>query len=107
MYFMRCIHTAIVVVAGLSFIGLSSATDMFEKPLRLMFADGFVDSGAAWGHSGPCLGDVDGDDAQDLVVGDFSGKFRVFRNTGTNESPVYEAPYYLQADGKDAEVNVY
>src|SRR5262245_58838627 len=59
--------------------------DLFHAPVRLAAADGVIDSGAAWGHSGPWVEDVDGDGVKDLVVGDFSGLFRFYRNAGTNQ----------------------
>src|SRR5438552_400818 len=58
--------------------------DLFHPPVRLAAVDGVIDSGAAWGHCGPWVADVDGDGVNDLVVGDFSGLFRYYRNTGTN-----------------------
>src|SRR5262245_46395557 len=83
------------------------AADIFEKPVVLT-ADGKpIDTGPVWGHSGPTIADVDGDGLRDLVVGDFSGKFRFFRNTGTNDAPKYHADGYIMADGKPAEVWIY
>jgi hypothetical protein len=79
----------------------------FHAPTRLRAADGVIDSGAAWGHSGPWVEDVDGDGKRDLVVGDFSGLFRVYRNEGTNTKPSYQAAVNLQAGGADAKVPIY
>lgn len=99
---------AALVVCTMAVLGLRQVdADVFEKPFRLKAADGFIDTGESWGHSGPCLADVDGDGARDLVVGDFSGKFRVYRNLGTNNRPSYAASTYLQAGGTDAKVHVY
>jgi hypothetical protein len=85
----------------------SKPQGVFEKPVLLM-ADGKpIDTGEAWGHSGPTMADVDGDGLRDLVVGDFSGKFRFFRNSGTNKSPVYHADGYIMAGDKPAEVWIY
>jgi hypothetical protein len=79
----------------------------FETPIRLTAGGEFVDSGPSWGHSGPCYDDVDGDGLRDLIVGDFSGKFRVYRNVGSPQTPEFAAGSYLQAAGQDAQVWVY
>jgi len=81
--------------------------DLFHPPLRLSAADGVIDSGPAWGHSGPWIEDVDGDRVKDLIVGDFSGLFKLYRNLGTNEQPRYAAGVNLQAGGVDAKVPIY
>lgn len=81
--------------------------EVFHRPVRLRAAGAWIDTGNAWGHSGPCVEDVDGDGARDLVVGDFSGKFRFFRNEGTDEKPRFAKQSFLQAAGKDATVPIY
>ena len=83
------------------------AQELFEPPVRLMAVDGPIDSGANWGHSGPCYADVDGDGVRDLLVGDFSGKFQFYRNAGSESDPRFDAGATLQAGGVDAEVWVY
>ena len=77
-----------------------------EKPVRILAAGKPIDSGEAWGHSGPCLHDVDGDGLADLVVGDFSGKFRVFHNRGSKQQPEFALPYYLMAGDVEAQVPI-
>ena len=79
----------------------------FYPPVRLKAEDGVIDSSKAWGHSGPWIADVDGDGVNDLVVGDFSGSFRFYRNIGTNEQPRYAKAVNLQAGGVDAKVPIY
>jgi hypothetical protein len=80
--------------------------NLFHPPLRLAAADGIIDSGPSWGHSGPWVEDVDGDGVKDLVVGDFSGLFRFYRNVGTNQQPRYDKALNLQAGGEDAKVPI-
>jgi hypothetical protein len=82
-------------------------TDLFHAPVRLTAADGVIDSGASWGHCSPWVVDVDGDGVNDLVVGDFSGLFRFYRNEGTNQKPCYAKAVNLQAGGVDAKVPIY
>ena len=81
--------------------------DLFHAPRRLAAADGVIDSGPSWGHSGPWVEDVDGDGKKDLVVGDFSGLFRFYRNEGTDREPRYAPAVNLQAGGVDAQVPIY
>jgi hypothetical protein len=83
------------------------ATNVFQPPTRLSAADGVIDSGPSWGHSGPWVEDVDGDGARDLIVGDFSGLFRFYRNQGTSRAPRYAPAVNLRAGGVDAKVPIY
>jgi hypothetical protein len=81
--------------------------NLFYPPVRLTAADGIIDSGPSWGHSGPWVEDVDGDRVRDLIVGDFSGLFRFYRNEGTNQQARYAKAVSLQAGGEDAKVPIY
>src|SRR5437867_2555228 len=82
------------------------ATGVFHAPVRGAAAGGVIDSGAAWGHCGPWVEDVDGDGVKDLIVGDFSGFFRFYRNEGTKQEPRYAKAVNLQAGGEDAKVPI-
>jgi hypothetical protein len=79
----------------------------FHQPVRLAAADGVIDSGAFWGHSSPWLVDIESRGVKDLVVGDFSGLFRVYRNEGTDKDPRYAKLVNLKAGGEDAKVPIY
>jgi hypothetical protein len=73
-----------------------------------LHADGkLIDHGPAWGHCGPTFADVDGDGLADLVVGDFSGQFTVYRNTGTATGPKFATGQLLKAGGEVAKVPIY
>ena len=74
-------------------------------PVRLTAAGEYIDTGECVAHSGPHLLDLDGDGLQDLLVGDFSGHIHFFRNTATNEAPVYAAGKALEAEGKPIRVS--
>jgi hypothetical protein len=77
------------------------------NPVRLKATGKDIDSGPHWAHSGPCLHDVDGDGKRDLLVGDYSGLFRLYRNVGTEKEPDYAAAEVLKAGGEDAKVPIY
>lgn len=86
---------------------LADPPDIFHKPVRLQAEGKDIDIGGVWGHAGPCLSDVDGDGLTDLVVGDFSGKFRLFRNVGTPSQPRYAAPQLIMGGDTYAQVWIY
>ncbi|MSR75363.1 MAG: VCBS repeat-containing protein [Planctomycetes bacterium] len=57
------------------------------------------------GHAAPLHYDFDGDGVRDLLVGQFGGgKLNIYRNTGTESSPIFAAGVFLQAGGADASV---
>lgn len=80
---------------------------LFHPPVRLKAAGEVIDSGGSWGHTSPWVVDIDGDGVKDLVVGDFSGFFRYFRNEGTDKEPKYAKGVNLKAGGVDAQVPIY
>jgi hypothetical protein len=110
---MRCrfLHNFGLATLGLGLFltgqALAQEPTVFEKPVRLLADNKVIDTGAAWGHSGPCIADVDGDGVPDLLVGDFSGKFRFYKNVGTKDKPVYTDKGFLKAGGVDAQVPIY
>lgn len=74
---------------------------LFEAPVRLKAADGYVRTEAP-GYASPTWHDVDGDGKRDLVVGQFrGGKIRFYKNTGAG---TFAAGEWLMAGGKVAEV---
>jgi hypothetical protein len=86
---------------------LADDASVFEKPVRLEADGKVIDTGDNSGHSGPTMADVDGDGIPDLVVGDFSGKFRVCRNRARSGTPQLGPMTYLQAGGVPAKVPIY
>ena len=51
----------------------------FHRPFRMTSVSGVVDSGSRFGHCGPAMFDWNDDGLLDMVVGDFSGHFYLFR----------------------------
>ncbi len=81
-------------------LGLASplVAEEFEAPVRLMSNGAPVD--VEIGHAAPYLYDFDCDGNRDLLVGQFGGgKLRIYKNTGTNQAPVYGASEWLTANG--------
>jgi hypothetical protein len=103
---MRFACCAALVLAPAT-LRLAAAGDAFEKPVRLEADGKVIDTGPAWGHSSPCVEDLDGDGLADLLLGDFSGKFHVYKNVGEQGRPQYKDAGLLQAGGADAKVNIY
>jgi len=90
----------------------SSAKDdasnpVFQRPVRLKAAGAPIDTGPQWAHSGPCFHDVDRDGRRDLLVGDFSGQFRLYRNLGTDQQPKFAEGEWLMAGAEVAKVPIY
>ncbi len=77
-------------------------------------AEPLADGGRVAGLSGkrpeealPAFEDLNGDGRKDLVLGDFSGKFQVYRNLSTDGGFQFGKSETLQAGSKDAEVWIY
>jgi len=101
-----------ILIAGGSHIAAadgpsSPSLSLFKRPVRLKADGKIIDTDPAWGHSSPCVEDLDGDGRDDLVVGDFSGTFRYYRNVGTAKAPAYKVEGRIQAGGADAKVRIY
>jgi hypothetical protein len=53
-------------------------------------------------YAAPTIFDLDKDGLQDLIVGTYKGKFRFYKNKGTQKIAVYNKFSLIQANGKDA-----
>ena len=103
----RVILSTIALIFSLLPCVMTFANDAFKKPVRLKADGKVIDTGATIGHSSPCIEDIDGDGLNDLIVGDFSGKFHIYKNIGQRNTPVYKSIGNIKADGEDASVNIY
>lgn len=66
-------------------MGRRYSTDDYEPP-EFTYTD-------APGYAGPYLIDIDGDGRRDLVVGGFSGKYRLYRNIGSDDAPRFSSRF--------------
>ncbi len=67
-----------------------TGSEAFEPAIRLKADGEFVDISKDLSYSGPWIVDRDGDGKRDLIVTSIKGKFRWYRNVGTNAAPSYE-----------------
>jgi len=70
---------------------LRDATVCWGNERRYVERTNFFDGIDVGDYSAPALGDLDGDDDLDLVVGEEDGALYYFENVGSATSPNYEA----------------
>jgi hypothetical protein len=104
---LRILMAAILLMVSCRGAALAGDSAFFEKPVRLEADGKIIDTGDNSGHSGPTWADVDGDGVPDLVIGDFSGQFRVCRNFTRIGVPRLGPMTYLMAGGVRAKVPIY
>lgn len=89
----------IIVTAGFTEIPI------FDDPVYIE-ANGSPINVGYGGNASPFIVDWDGDNKQDLLLGQFDGgKIRFYSNTGTHYNPTFGDFVYLQADGVDISVS--
>jgi hypothetical protein len=89
------------LVAAISMLAarLAAAQELAE-PVPLLVGGKPLDV-ERMGHAAPFVGDVDGDGAKDLLVGEYyRGQLRIYKNAGTNRQPRFDA-YTLLRDGDE------
>jgi len=97
--------TSITLIASLlAGLVLMQGHPDFKEPFRVTLEDGtFIDVDT--GHSAPFMYDMDGDDLEDLLVGQFGGgRCRIYRNVGEPGNPRFEGFTWFEAGGVTASV---
>jgi len=77
----------------------------FADPVMVHAGGQPIDMGPQIGYAGPSLYDADGDGLLDLYVGSFRGKILLSMNIGKPNSPAFQKPSWLQAEGQDIEIS--
>jgi hypothetical protein len=96
---MRTTLTGIAILIGLTVSVTSAIAGDLAPPVQVQAGGRPIDV-LLVGHSAPFYGDVDGDGASDLLVGQFDeGRLRIYRNLGTTASPLFEDYQWFQAAG--------
>jgi hypothetical protein len=87
---------AVLAVSGLL---VSAEQTELSQPLLLKVDGEPID--VEIGHAAPFLGDIDGDELPDLLVGQFGeGQLRVYKNIGTASNPIFAQFTWFEAGGK-------
>ena len=80
------------MTAGLLLAADGPAADELLPPVRVQAAGKALDVERE-GHAAPFVGDYDGDGMRDLLVGQYhEGRLRIYRNEGSDTSPLYGEP---------------
>ncbi len=58
-------------------------------------------------YGAPVFYDFDKDGIKDLIIGEFKGKIRFYKNVGSKEIPQFNEFSYLKAEGEDIVVPNY
>ena len=88
------------------FMSVSYAiTPTFDQPVKIQANGQDINVGTG-GNASPFMVDWDGDNKQDLLLGQYSGgKVRFYKNTGEHYNPIFGDFVYLEADGQDISVS--
>jgi hypothetical protein len=93
-------HWLTAAALALAIAAPSAHSQELAKPVRIAAGGQPIDIGGV-GHAAPFLADLDGDGKLHLLVGTFSeGQLRIYRNSGTNQAPKFDAKYDVLLDGK-------
>ena len=91
------------ILASLALVSLGGTTsDLFEAPFRVRDAHGFID--VQVGHAAPLIADFDDDGVPDLLVGQYEGRLRVYKNVGTAKAPRFDGFTYFKCGEQEGRV---
>lgn len=91
--------TGLLVVTAAIHGAESPQQTHFEPPFRLEAQGSPID--VEVGHAAPLVIDFDGDQLDDLLVGQFGGgKLRIYRNIGSKDSPQFGPFAWFKANRK-------
>jgi hypothetical protein len=80
-------------------------TPVFADPVYIQANGSNINVGYG-GNASPFMIDWDGDNKQDLLLGQYDGgRIRFYTNTGTHYYPTFSTFVYLQADGVNISVS--
>ena len=94
---MKKLAFTLALAFGISF---ATSAQQMSKP-QLIKAEGKIIS-LKPSYSSPVFYDLDKDGKKELIVGTFYGDFRIYKNEGSIENPIYNTFIKIKADGKDA-----
>lgn len=86
------------------FFGIVANGEPLDTADRWLSLDGLWFEEEQMGHAAPVFYDWDRDGKRDLLVGGFSGRYRVYRNQGADDAPLFDGYEWIRAGGDVATV---
>lgn len=96
---------ALATAAVLGAAAAAQGDPGLSAPVRLEADGKVIDMLPDIGHAGPKVRDCDGDGLPDLLVSNFRGSIRFFRNVGERTAPRFAEGEPLQAGGKPIRIH--
>jgi hypothetical protein len=81
---------------------ISGLAEELAPPVQVIAGGKAIDLSDAIGHAAPFYGDIDGDGASDLLIGQFKdGQLRIYHNTGSTRQPLFDSNFTWFKAGAD------